>query len=311
MEAGQVARTACLSTTCLLSRELDSGQQPDSDGSHVRRHSIMTSVNSGEPSITVGASVSLIKPCHITNVRAIYLNEQLRTSLVAGKQATKVATTNARKAQGEGTRKAILEAAVHIASAEGLEGLTIGRLAAELSMSKSGLFAHFGSKEDLQVATVEAARSIFIREVIRPSFEGEHGLLDLWHLCDTWLSYVESGVFRGGCFFAAVAAEFDSRPGPVRDRIAEIMKEWLATLRRAVADAQAAGELKSEVDPTQMAFEFNALELGANWAFQLYGDKQAFARAREAILESLHRQATTRGSTLLPPLRKKRPQARP
>jgi AcrR family transcriptional regulator len=177
-------------------------------------------------------------------------------------------------------------------------------------MSKSGLFAHFGSKEDLQVATVEAARSIFIREVIRPSFEGKHGLLDLWHLCDTWLSYVESGVFRGGCFFAAVAAEFDSRPGAVRDRIAEIMKEWLATLRRAVADAQAAGELKNEVDPVQMAFEFNALELGANWAFQLYGDKQAFARAREAILESLHRQATTRGSSLLPVLKKKRPQVR-
>jgi AcrR family transcriptional regulator len=229
---------------------------------------------------------------------------------VTNKQATKVVTTNARKAQGEGTRKAILEAAVHIASAEGLEGLTIGRLAAELAMSKSGLFAHFGSKEDLQVATVEAARSIFIREVIRPSFEGEHGLVDLWHLCDTWLSYVESGVFRGGCFFAAVAAEFDSRPGPVRDRIAEIMKEWLATLRRAVADAQTAGELKSEVDPTQMAFEFNALELGANWAFQLYGDKQAFARAREAILESLHRQATTKGSSLLPPLKKQRRQAR-
>ena len=229
---------------------------------------------------------------------------------MASKQATKMATTNARKAQGEGTRKAILEAAVHIASAEGLEGLTIGRLATDLAMSKSGLFAHFGSKEDLQVATVEAARSIFIREVIRPSFEGEHGLVDLWHLCDTWLSYVESGVFRGGCFFAAVAAEFDSRPGPVRDRIAEIMKEWLATLRRAVADAQTAGELKSEVDPTQMAFEFNALELGANWAFQLYGDKQAFARAREAILASLHRQATSRGSSLLPALRKKRPQAR-
>ena len=221
-----------------------------------------------------------------------------------------MAIAGGRKARGEGTRKAILEAAVHIASAEGLEGLTIGRLAADLSMSKSGLFAHFGSKEELQVATVEAARSIFIKQVILPAFEGEHGLVDLWHLCDTWLSYVESGVFRGGCFFAAVAAEFDSRPGPVRDRIAEIMKEWLATLLRAVADAQSAGELKSEVDPMQMAFEFNALELGANWAFQLYGDKQAFARARDAILESLHRQATTRGSRLLSTMKKKRKQAR-
>src|SRR5882724_1286992 len=103
--------------------------------------------------------------------------------------------TKRTKAKGEQTRKAILEIAVHIASAEGLEGLTIGRLAAELSMSKSGLFAHFGSKEELQVATVEAARSIFIREVIHPVFEGDRGLAGLWRLCDTWLSYVESGVF--------------------------------------------------------------------------------------------------------------------
>ena len=219
---------------------------------------------------------------------------------MANKQLTKTIAIRGRKAQGQETRKAILEAAVHIASAEGLEGLTIGRLAAELSMSKSGLFAHFGSKEELQVATVEAARLIFIREVIHPVFESDRGLAGLWRLCDTWLSYVESGVFRGGCFFAAVASEFDSRPGLVRDRIAEIMKEWLATLRRAVAEAQTAGELVSGVDPTQIAFEFNALELGANWAFQLYGDKQAFARAREAILESLHRQATVKGSAMLP-----------
>ena len=228
---------------------------------------------------------------------------------MGNRQLTTTANNRSRKAQGEGTRKAILEAAVHIASAEGLEGLTIGRLATELSMSKSGLFAHFGSKEDLQVATVEAARAIFIRQVIQPVFEGERGLPGLWRLCDTWLSYVESGVFRGGCFFAAVAAEFDGRPGPVRDRIAEIMKEWLAGLRRAVAEAQAAGELAGEVDPTQMAFEFNALELGANWAFQLYGDKQAFARAREAMLESLHRHATAKGSSLLPAIKKKRSQA--
>jgi chorismate mutase len=134
--------------------------------------------------------------------------------------------------------------------------------------------------------------------------------VDLWRFCDNWLSYAESGVFRGGCFFAAAAAEFDSRPGAVRDRIAEIMKELLDALARAVTAAQTAGELKSEVEPTQMAFEFNALELGANWAFQLYGDKQAFARARSAMLESLHRQATAKGSALLPALKKKRRAAR-
>src|SRR3954469_14661882 len=154
----------------------------------------------------------------------------------------------ARKAHGERTRRGILDVAVDLASAEGLEGLTIGRLASELSMSKSGLFAHFGSKEDLQLATVEAARHIFIREVIRPAFVAEHGLGRLWKLCDIWLGYVQSGVFRGGCFFAAAAAEFDGRPGPVRDRIADIMKEWLAALRRAVVEAQAAGQLERGVD---------------------------------------------------------------
>ena len=208
-------------------------------------------------------------------------------------------TSKGRKAQGERTRHAILETAVHIASAEGLEGLTIGRLASALSMSKSGLFAHFGSKEDLQVATVEAARAIFIREVIKPAFESTQGLLRLWKLCDIWLSYVQSGVFRGGCFFAAAAAEFDSRPGQVRDRIAEIMKEWLSTLRSAIVEAQQAGQLDKEIDATQLAFEFNSFELGANWAFQLYGDMRAFKRAREAIRERLNKYATPLGAPLL------------
>ena len=214
-------------------------------------------------------------------------------------------TTTGRRARGEKTRQAILEAAVHLASAEGLEGLTIGRLAAELSMSKSGLFAHFGSKEELQLATVEAARSVFIREVIRPAFEADAGLPRLWKLCDTWLVYVQGGVFRGGCFFAAASAEFDSRPGPVRDRIAAIMKEWLKALGRAVLEAQEAGHLSASVEAAQLAFEFNALELGANWAFQLHGDKQAFTRARAAILERLRLYAKPRGlRLLLPPAQK-------
>jgi AcrR family transcriptional regulator len=234
-----------------------------------------------------------------TNVRAIYLHG-----------VTKTAATKGRKAQGERTRKAILETAVHIASAEGLEGLTIGRLAQALSMSKSGLFAHFGSKEDLQVATVEAARAIFIREVIKPAFEATDGLQRLWKLCDIWLGYVQSGVFRGGCFFAAAAAEFDSRPGPVRDRIAEIMKEWLATLRNAIIEAQQAGQLDKEIDATQLAFEFNSLELGANWAFQLYGDPRAFKRAREAIRERLNRYATAAGAPILSPAKAKHIRAR-
>src|SRR5258705_6429601 len=136
----------------------------------------------------------------------------------------KTAASKARRAQGDRSRRAILEEAVHLASAQGLEGLTIGRLASETGMSKSGLFAHFGSKEDLQLATVEAARSIFIEAVIRPAFEAKKGVARLRSLCEIWFEYANSHVFRGGCFFAAASAEFDSRQGRVKDRIAEIMK---------------------------------------------------------------------------------------
>jgi AcrR family transcriptional regulator len=209
-------------------------------------------------------------------------------------------SARARRAHGERTRQAILEAAVHLASEEGLEGLTIGRLASELSMSKSGLFAHFGSKEELQLATVEAARAVFVREVVGPAFAAEKGLARLWRLCDVWLAYVKGEVFRGGCFFAAAAAEFDGRPGAVRDRVAEVMREWLALLRRSVSEAQAAGQLGPDADPAQLAFELNALEMGANWAFQLHGDRQAFARARLGVLERLRRHATAAGLPLLP-----------
>ncbi len=220
------------------------------------------------------------------------------------------AAAKGRKARGEGTRQTILEVAVNIASAEGLEGLTIGHLASQLSMSKSGLFAHFGSKEDLQLATIEAARSVFIREVIRPAFEAERGMPRLWKLCDGWLDHVRGGVCSGGCFFAAAASEFDSRPGPVRDRIAEIMREWLGILRRAVVESQEAGQMSKDVDPMQLAFEFNSFELGANWALQLYGDKQAFSRAREAMLERLRRHSTKSGCSLLPPIKEKRVRVR-
>lgn len=208
------------------------------------------------------------------------------------KKKIEAALLTGRAAQGERTRQAILEVAVHLASAEGLEGLTIGRLASKLSMSKSGLFAHFGSKEELQLATVEAARLIFIREVIHPALEAEHGLSRLWNLCNMWLDYVQKEVFQGGCFFAAAAAEFDGRPGLVRDRIAHIMKQWLDGLERAVRDSQAAGHLERSIAPAQIAFEINALEMGANWAFQLYGDPEAFAKAREAILQRLRSLST-------------------
>ena len=195
-------------------------------------------------------------------------------------------TVTARPAKisvGERTRNSILETAVDLASLQGLEGLTIGMLAEELKMSKSGLFAHFGSKEELQLATVEAASARFIREVWTPAMKADRGLTRLRALCDSWLSYAERRVFPGGCFFASASAEFDGRPGPVRDRIASLMKEWLDALSGAIERAQATGEVDREVDPMQVAFELDALMSGANWAFQLHRDERAFERARTAI----------------------------
>src|SRR5438045_1680435 len=117
------------------------------------------------------------------------------------------------------TREAILERAMDLASVEGLEGLTIGRLAAELQMSKSGLFGHFGSKEELQLATVREAADRFAAEVVEPTLTEEEGSPRLHALCERYIGYLERNVFSGGCFFAAAAAEFDDRPGPVRDAV--------------------------------------------------------------------------------------------
>lgn len=203
------------------------------------------------------------------------------------------------QARGVRTREAILARAVDIASVEGLEGLTVGSLAEQLKMSKSGLFAHFGSKEELQLATVEKARQIFIENVSRPAVSARKGMPRLWRLVDYWLVLVEKRVFRGGCFFSAASFEFDSRRGVVRDRIAEIMHEWIAVLSRAVFEAQKAGHVDPKVDPTRVAFEIHAMAMGGHWAFQLLDDRQAYSRARTTLLEKL-RSIATPGSPRIP-----------
>jgi AcrR family transcriptional regulator len=185
------------------------------------------------------------------------------------------------------TRESILRVAVNLASVEGLEGLTIGRLAAALKMSKSGLFAHFGSKEDLQLATVDRARDIFVDHVIKPALTAPAGVPRLWALCEGWIRYVEHPVFPGGCFFSAASFEFDSRPGPVRDRIAAMMKQWLMTLSRAVQEAKEAGHLKPRADAEQLAFEIKSLTIGAHSGFQLAEDKRAMDKVRSILLDRI------------------------
>ena len=195
-----------------------------------------------------------------------------------------------RRARGDRTRRTILDHAVQIASAEGLEGLSIGRLADELGVSKSGLFAHFGSKVDLQVATVRAAREVFLDEVVASARVGG-GVEEVLSLTDAWLGHLEREVFRGGCFFSAASLEFDGRPGPVRDEVASMVSEWLMALEASIQDAQEAGHVSADVDRRQLAFELHSLGMGANWAFQLYQDRDAFARARSAIRQRLHASA--------------------
>ena len=206
---------------------------------------------------------------------------------------TRLKSSPARRPRGLKTRRTILRKAVNIASLEGLEGLTIGKLATTLRISKSGLFAHFGSKEDLQCAVVDEARDIFVEKVIRPArhFRGLHLLRAL---CENWLSYGEQKIFPGGCFFSAASLEFDDRPGPVRDRIVGLMKKWLGNLEHAARDAQSAGEIREDVDVHQLAFEIQALAMGGNWSSRLFRDPAAF-RSRPS-------RDSARGSTRSPQL---------
>ena len=178
------------------------------------------------------------------------------------------------------TRSRILERAVELASTDGLEALTIGRLAGDLEMSKSGLFAHFGSKEELQVATVDAAVARFVDAVVRPALEVEEGGPRLRALVGSYLDHLEARVFPGGCFFGQAGHEFDGRPGPVRDRLAEAQARWQELVESQAAAAGAE-------DPGLLAFELLAIQQGANYRFQLLGDPKAFAYARAALNERL------------------------
>jgi len=208
-------------------------------------------------------------------------------------------STDRRRLRGMRTRQSILVHAARVGSAEGLEAVSLQRLAGDLGISKSGLFAHFGSKEELHMATIEAAAQIFTDEVLRPALQVPRGLGRVWALCNSWLSYLERGVFPGGCFFWAVAEEFDSRrPGPVRDSVLEKKNYWSYSLQRAVREAQAAGEIEPGVDPEQLAWELDSLLGGANSGFKGDDGVRAIERGRRAIRDRLSRAATAAAEPL-------------
>ena len=196
-------------------------------------------------------------------------------------------TLRRRRADGERTRQAILQSAAMLATVQGLEGLSIGRLADHLGISKSGLYAHFGSKEELQLATVETADAIFEAEVVRPTAGEPTARGRIEALCERFLSHVERRVFPGGCFFAAVAAELDTQPGRVRERVVDFHRGWTARFEGLIREAQAAGGIDPSEDPSQLAFEIDAFLLMANNAFVLENDPIVLERARRALRRRL------------------------
>ncbi len=185
------------------------------------------------------------------------------------------------------TRASVTEAAVDRASVEGLDGLTIGSLADEVSMRKSSVFSLFGSKEELQLATLGAAVDHFRHEVWGPVADRPPGKARLLALCDSWLSYHERETLPGGCFLTTATVEFDARPGSLRDAVAGTMDRWLRTLEREVALAVDSGELPADTEPADLAFELNALAAAASYGFQLTRDPEVFARARRSMRRAL------------------------
>jgi AcrR family transcriptional regulator len=188
-----------------------------------------------------------------------------------------------RRSDGERSRNTILREAAQLATVEGLNGLSIARLADAVGMSKSGLFAHFGSKQELQLATIEVASAIFSEQVLDPALIAPTGIERLRALADGYLRYIEAANFPGGCFFASIAAEMDTHPGPVRDIAVGFMADWLALLEQTIGEAQAEGDIEPEVEPAQLAFEIEAHLLLSNALFAITAERMPIERASRAL----------------------------
>jgi AcrR family transcriptional regulator len=182
--------------------------------------------------------------------------------------------------KGDATRKAILTDAMALASTVGLEGLTIGRLAERLKLSKSGLFAHFRSKEKLAIEIIETARETFVEHVVAPALRAPRGEPRLRAFVERWMAW---GQRPGGCIFVALAAELDDQPGPARDALAAAQHDWLDTLAGAGRIAVAEGHFRKDLDVQQLAFELYAVMLGFHHLQRFLRDAKAAARTRRAV----------------------------
>src|SRR5262245_26396384 len=185
--------------------------------------------------------------------------------------------------KGDATRSAILDHAVNIASQIGLSGISIGRLADDLVLSKSGVFAHFHSKEALQVQVLETAAERFVTEIVRPALTEPRGEPRLRSLFERWLDWAKSQKSPGGCPFVAASVEFDDRPGPVRDKLVELQRGWLSVMANVVKSGIAEKTFRSDVDAEQFAHDLYAIMLGYHHASHLLKDPLAEARAHRAF----------------------------
>ena len=191
------------------------------------------------------------------------------------------------RADGERTRGAILRAAASLATVDGLEGLSIGNLAAAIGMSKSGMYAHFGSKQELQLATVDEAGRILDEQVVQPALAAPPGLAQLVAVCDAFFGYLQRRVFPGGCFFVAAALEMGTRPGPVKERVAALQSEFVALVRGFAATALEQHELPAREDPDPLAFELYGIMLAADTNFVLHDDPKVLKLAGQIVRQRL------------------------
>jgi AcrR family transcriptional regulator len=194
--------------------------------------------------------------------------------------------------RGDRARYAILCTAMAVATVDGLDGLSLSQLATKLGVSKAGLFAHFASKEELQLATVDFAAERFEAVVVQPALTEANRLVRIWRCHQLRLDWIAAADLPGGCFFANAEFEFDMKPGPVRDRLAGHCAGWLAFLIRLVESAKRAGDLRADVDARQLAFEIDAFGLAAIYRSRLISDDSAYPAARTAVLHRLRALAT-------------------
>lgn len=185
--------------------------------------------------------------------------------------------------KGEETRLSILDHAASLASEVGVSGLTIGRLADDLRLSKSGLFAHFKSKEALEVQVLEHARERFVESVVRPALRAPRGIARLRALFDRWRAWPSLSKMRGGCLFVQAAAELDDRPGPARDVLVQQQRDWLDTIAQVVKTGVSEGQLREDLDCEQVAFELYGILLVYHTSARLLSDASAEARAVRAF----------------------------